>query len=998
MIFKVDNKLIDSNALDRLGIRYKDEGGLKIKSGGRRYYRVETKTAQQILTKKTGGDLRLIEAPETLNLWIEYEQVDKIRNYINSLPFNKMMLNMANTDGDTWKMDRPIKKNMTNREIHHMIEAIKQIINAGTEYRNTDYNIIQIQELPEYDANSDNLFHGNINCVIEAIFKALKDSPKFTKNKQRRLKAYGETIENGATYDDIHTMAKIVDHPIALKDILNNLWKDFIPCLKSNKMKILIMGHSNHAILANDLFGMLYKTTPDSTKKETVFNDKIDIKQHPDAISIKYKVDSREISTVITPTHIYKTPFDECNIYPESWSNGDVGKLKFLEQHPNFSTNIPPIYELQKANQAGFYARTSKSNKDNCKIDQYQAYKSYDYSGCFRGFPASLNQSFNFNDNTRVSDIPELSEMHGLIYLEYEQITPASLKAFTKLYYNGSNYYPIEIVFHYFNKYNVNPIVKQVILSDTAFNVDFSNFTKDQFRCFIGKTTARISKNTLATYGKKELTHLLYKLGDSVIHYNDTPREGEPMTVEYENEAAPWSCYQVGAYVKAHQKVVLYEQINKLLENHIVPVFVGVDGIEITKEDYNKAIELKLINLVDDKKTFGAWKPEQVKLNNFEQVAVIDQNVEYLYAEHPIYKKNEPLDILTHIAGAAGNGKTHMALNLASTHGFKNIVYLCPENDLVATIKAKAKELTGDFIEAYTYHSYAGIHCKSKININHSVFVFEECSKIAPNDFLQIDQNFRKAFNNPQPFGGKRVILVGDFKQLHPVIIQAGEVFNKDDKDPKTIEELPLYKKFTVLTLKKNYRQQEDNAFYKLCNKMRNKETLNDAQKMQIINILNTRVSSSEVINALDLTNIDSIYINGRNDKCDMLNRSPAAQTCKKVINIKKHSTSMGIIPNGAHGTVIEKKRSKDNTTDIFTIEFNGVNHDYYGSYPAEAIKRAYALTVHRVQGRTYSKNVVLDPSTLFAANHLYVAITRAIKMNNLYLTCPITMDIFNRC
>ena len=55
------------------------------------------------------------------------------------------------------------------------------------------------------------------------------------------------------------------------------------------------------------------------------------------------------------------------------------------------------------------------------------------------------------------------------------------------------------------------------------------------------------------------------------------------------------------------------------------------------------------------------------------------------------------------------------------------------------------------------------------------------------------------------------------------------------------------------------------------------------------------------------------------------------------------------------------------------------------------------ALTVHKSQGKTLTRNVIIDPTRLFERNHLYVALTRATMFTNIYLTSPITLYQFAR-
>jgi ATP-dependent exoDNAse (exonuclease V) alpha subunit len=63
-------------------------------------------------------------------------------------------------------------------------------------------------------------------------------------------------------------------------------------------------------------------------------------------------------------------------------------------------------------------------------------------------------------------------------------------------------------------------------------------------------------------------------------------------------------------------------------------------------------------------------------------------------------------------------------------------------------------------------------------------------------------------------------------------------------------------------------------------------------------------------------------------------------------------------------------------------------------SMPLERLKNistiSYGITVHKCQGKTITGKIVINPTRLFAKNHLYVALTRATCLNNIYLTTPI--------
>ncbi|MDE7179657.1 MAG: AAA family ATPase [Muribaculaceae bacterium] len=80
-----------------------------------------------------------------------------------------------------------------------------------------------------------------------------------------------------------------------------------------------------------------------------------------------------------------------------------------------------------------------------------------------------------------------------------------------------------------------------------------------------------------------------------------------------------------------------------------------------------------------------------------------------------------------------------------------------------------------------------------------------------------------------------------------------------------------------------------------------------------------------------------------------------------------------------------------------FEMEYDGKKHRLIRKkYPVQIttqypVKLAYALTIHKSQGQTFEK-VILDlKSHIFAPGQLYVALSRAKSLDNLYLTKEIT-------
>ena len=105
-----------------------------------------------------------------------------------------------------------------------------------------------------------------------------------------------------------------------------------------------------------------------------------------------------------------KIRYSDYETYPDCFTNGGVGKVKFLEQHPEFEkgiTKADPFYDLlMDADVSGIYMRQENMEKytnkqKHVKYDQNKSYKSFYKSNLFNGFPrisAVLNVSKQFSE------------------------------------------------------------------------------------------------------------------------------------------------------------------------------------------------------------------------------------------------------------------------------------------------------------------------------------------------------------------------------------------------------------------------------------------------------------------------------------------------------------------------------------------------------------------------------------------------------------------------
>ena len=717
-----------------------------------------------------------------------------------------------------------------------------------------------------------------------------------------------------------------------------------------------------------------------------------------------------------------------------------------------------PFYSLlMDADRSGFYSRTGESKKENTKYDQNKAYKSFSKSGLFQGFPileatfkiekkfseiyemddfyassyglpheiiqfratddmehsdiskeAELDDdvikgkfdydedlviqdqdqddedSFNFDtllDEIHADQMVEVNKRvrkdaklynqypeaplqssnfkHGLLYVEWETLTKDKLHE--KIYYETSGWYPVEIVKEYYNQYGIDPYIKSYAYASETFDVDFQKFTNDQFRTFLGKCSSRKFDECWRTKDYLEYMRARYVLKDRITSFKYS--DGF-YNITYTSDKKPWNMPVISAYVKAHQKFNLFQQYNKLIENAIVPIAVSVDGIEVVQ---------KCDHLFDIGKNNGQWKHESVYTGGSTEPSVIERTIPPTRGQLE-FSRDLILSKHTHICGPGGNGKSEFIVNLAKT--YPSMAFCGPTHGAVKNLIERGDQL-GVKITAATYHRVFGINCRDTFQRDrYTHFVIDECSML-PAVIL------REIINKLNPT--QKLIIAGDFWQL-PCVSQTPIFDNWTGK--ASVE----YEMFEKRELTKNWRQKEDPEFFDLCNKLR--DSLTKKEAMGILKILNERVVPKDKLP--DFDSLDDIYICGINEQVDLINKKYKFEVGSKVIsNMTCKDLAGNTVANGDIGIVLSISPlrinfSTDDKSEVSTFRNVGKNKSGKPRFSP-----SYALTVHKAQGRTITRNVVINPSRLFAKNHLYVALTRATKFSSIYLTEPMKFSTF---
>ncbi len=306
------------------------------------------------------------------------------------------------------------------------------------------------------------------------------------------------------------------------------------------------------------------------------------------------------------------------------------------------------------------------------------------------------------------------------------------------------------------------------------------------------------------------------------------------------------------------------------------------------------------------------------------------------------------------------------------------------------------------------------------------VIVIDEVSMVRADLMDVIDKFLRlNGKNQSKPFGGVKMIFLGDLFQLPPVVSSNEEkqLFRTSYSSPfffsaKVFEDL----KIDFVELTRVFRQKEE-SFIHLLNSIRSNEVsfkeieeINqryqpdfDAKLEDYYITLTTTNKIAAEINRVQLEKLSTrLYsfqgeITGKFDKGSLptelnLSLKPGAQvmfvkndsegrwvngTIGKVKSIKAGKITV-VIPNKGSYVVKPVKWEIPNYT--FDAKTKVVTTEVIGSFVQYPLRLAWAITIHKSQGKQFDKVIVDLGWGAFAHGQLYVALSRCKSLDGLVL------------
>lgn len=307
------------------------------------------------------------------------------------------------------------------------------------------------------------------------------------------------------------------------------------------------------------------------------------------------------------------------------------------------------------------------------------------------------------------------------------------------------------------------------------------------------------------------------------------------------------------------------------------------------------------------------------------------------------------------------------------------------------------------------------------------VIVVDEISMVRADLFDAMDAFLRAARRTQSPFGGVRVVVIGDLFQLPPVLgSEEAADYARLYATPfffgsTAFQDLVARREVTFVELERVFRQ-ADPRFVDILNAVRDRTA--DATHLET---LRQRVG---------VAHKDAIVLTSTNAAADEINQRKLAAlpgkavgytgTAQGVFGEKEMPTSHQIVlvpgarvmfvandpegryVNGTVGTVrtCEPKRVVVETDDeewidvephtwtlyrsSFDAKHQSLKQEKIGSFTQIPLRLAWAVTIHKSQGKTFDRVHIDLGRGAFASGQTYVGLSRARSLEGLTLAKPV--------
>lgn len=393
-------------------------------------------------------------------------------------------------------------------------------------------------------------------------------------------------------------------------------------------------------------------------------------------------------------------------------------------------------------------------------------------------------------------------------------------------------------------------------------------------------------------------------------------------------------------------------------------------------------------------------------------------------------EQNALLDVMeqTHqhlfLTGRAGTGKS-VLLRHFRENTKKRVMVAAPTG--IAALNVQGQTIHSLFKLPPQLHRQGGLTPNNRVCSllkRIDALIIDEISMVRADLLDAVDERLREAFDTDQAFGGVQVIMFGDPYQLPPVVEEGLVHYFEAVHGGHFFFNALVWQKaeFKIYELTQVFRQ-KDPMFRNILNAIRDgtvvDEQIEQLNERHSLPVPNEGTVTLAPTNAL-VTEINQRRLNQLQGKAHQYTAVITGEMKKSVfpteenLQLKKDAQVVllkndkdGRWVNGTVGKIEEL--SKDNITVrvgsiVYTLEketweeivytydqdTHKVEMKVVSSFTQYPIRLAWALTIHKSQGATYESACIDLTTATFAAGQLYVALSRCVGLEGLYLKMPI--------
>ncbi len=393
--------------------------------------------------------------------------------------------------------------------------------------------------------------------------------------------------------------------------------------------------------------------------------------------------------------------------------------------------------------------------------------------------------------------------------------------------------------------------------------------------------------------------------------------------------------------------------------------------------------------------------------------------------QQAVFERIETTQEHIFVTGRAGTGKSTL-LNHLSWHTSKQIVICAPTG--VAALNVGGQTIHSLFrlpIGVIADHEIEQSRELRKLLGTIDTIVIDEVSMVNADLLDAVDRSLRQARQRPhEAFGGAQVVLFGDPYQLAPVPGDGDERAYFEDQyrsmwffDAKVWSDADL----RIYELSVIHRQHEDEFKYMLNAVRHGRVTAEIAKRLNDTGArpaphdgtitLATTNSTVTRINASALAKLPGRALTARAEVSgEFGGRSyPADESLElkvgaQVMFLRNDSDQRWV--NGSIGTVTkidstvwvdvdgETHQVQPAVWEKYRYSYSPITKslkkDIVAEFTQFPLRLAWAVTIHKSQGKTYERAIIDLGERSFAPGQTYVALSRISELDGLYLTRPL--------